>query len=102
MMECAECGGRGKVLDAPNRVLDGGTYWEPCETCNGTGEMPYVWKIGDVFTNGEYRWRVESVHGERAVLRSCTTAWACTILLTYAEWMAGNKWRLETEAADGI
>ena len=58
----------------------------------------YQWRVDDVFTNGEYRWRVESVQGDRAVLRSCTTAWAYTIPLTYVEWMDGSKWRLE--AAD--
>jgi hypothetical protein len=30
---CAECDGRGKILDAPDRVLDGHPYWVPCPVC---------------------------------------------------------------------
>lgn len=55
----------------------------------------YQWKIGDVFTNGEYRWKVVEVVGERAVLQSCSTSWATTNLLTYNEWREGGKWKLE-------
>jgi hypothetical protein len=55
----------------------------------------YVWRVGDVFTDGTYRWRVDSVHGDRAVLRSCSTEWATTIGLTYPEWHEGHRWKLE-------
>jgi len=30
---CPECDGRGKILDAPDRVLDGRPYWTPCPVC---------------------------------------------------------------------
>ncbi|MFI5222717.1 MAG: hypothetical protein ACHQX3_00490 [Nitrospirales bacterium] len=58
---------------------------------------PYEWKVGDVFTDGTYRWKVESIQGDKAVLRSCSTAWAYTIPLTYSEWQSnmGLEWRLE-------
>lgn len=56
----------------------------------------YAWKLGDVFTNGTYRWEVVSVSGERAILQSCTTAWAKTIYLTYDEWNDRGQWQLET------
>ena len=55
----------------------------------------YKWKVGDVFTDGKYRWRVDSVEGERAVLRSCGSSWATTIPLTFAEWREGGRWQLE-------
>lgn len=32
---CAECDGRGQVLDAP--VIGGGTYWDTCQECLGSG-----------------------------------------------------------------
>ena len=59
--------------------------------------MKYAWKVGDVFTNGQYRWRVAEVSGDRAILQSCTTKWARTIWLTVDEWMegSGSDWRLE-------
>lgn len=57
--------------------------------------MSYQWKIGDVFTDGTYRWKVESVSGDRAVLRSCSTSWATTRLLTFDEWREGGRWQLE-------
>jgi DnaJ-class molecular chaperone len=38
-MICPDCEGRGLVLDAPGRVLDGGTYWDTCPTCEGTGAV---------------------------------------------------------------
>lgn len=47
---------------------------------------PYTWRIGDVFTNGQYRWKVIEIHGERAVLQSCSTDWAKTRPLTCDEW----------------
>jgi hypothetical protein len=46
----------------------------------------YRWRIGDVFTNGKYRWKVVEVQGDRAVLQSCSTSWATTRLLTFEEW----------------
>ena len=30
---CPECGGRGEILDAPGRVLDGRAYYTPCPVC---------------------------------------------------------------------
>jgi DnaJ-class molecular chaperone len=36
---CPECDGKGYVIDAPNRVLDGGTYQVQCEECKGTGKQ---------------------------------------------------------------
>lgn len=57
----------------------------------------YAWRIGDVFTNGTHRWAVDSVHGEKAVLRSCGSSWATTIPLTFDEWREGGRWKL----ADG-
>ena len=56
--------------------------------------MNYTWRIGDVFTDGIHRWIVDSVHGEKAVLRSCGSSWATTIPLTFNEWREGGRWRL--------
>lgn len=56
--------------------------------------MTYQWRIGDVFTDGTYRWKVTSIEGERAVLQSCTTSWATTRLLTFDEWREGGRWQL--------
>jgi hypothetical protein len=58
--------------------------------------MNYTWKLGDVFTNGTYRWRVERISGDRAVLQSLSTAWATTILLTYEEWNEDGRWTLQS------
>lgn len=55
----------------------------------------YKWRVGDVFVNGEYRWKVESVEGDKAVLRSCSTSWATTRPLTFVEWREGGRWQLE-------
>ena len=55
----------------------------------------YKWRVGDVFTDGTYRWAVDLVQGEKAVLRSCSSSWATTILLTFSEWHEGGRWRLE-------
>ena len=55
----------------------------------------YQWKVGDVFINGPHRWKVDSVHGDQAVLRSCSTSWATTRLLTFDEWHEGGRWQLE-------
>lgn len=59
--------------------------------------MNYSWRIGDVFANGEYRWRVETiVGGDKAILRSCTSSWATTIPLTFSEWHEAGRWKLVT------
>lgn len=62
--------------------------------------MKHNWRIGEVFTDGTYRWKVDRVESERAVLRSCSTNWATTRPLTFDEWREGGRWRLEppTEA----
>lgn len=57
----------------------------------------YKWKVGDVFANGPHRWAVDSISGDRAVLRSCSSSWATTILLTFDEWNDSGRWRLETD-----
>lgn len=59
----------------------------------------YRWKVGDVFANGPYRWAVDSIHGDKAVLRSCSSSWATTMPLTFDEWHEAGRWQLE--AADG-
>jgi hypothetical protein len=56
----------------------------------------YVWKVGDVFVKGQSRWRVESIHRDRAVLRSCSSSWATTRLLTVDEWHEDGRWELES------
>lgn len=56
--------------------------------------MSYIWKVGDEFTNGTNRWKVDSVKGDKAVLRSCSSSWATTIPLTYPEWHEGHRWTL--------
>lgn len=55
----------------------------------------YRWRVGDVFTNGQYRWRIDSVEGDKAVLRSEGSSWATTRPLTFAEWHEGHRWKLE-------
>ena len=57
----------------------------------------YTWRVGDVFTDGTYRWAVASVHGDKAVMRSCGSSWATTIPLTVIEWHEGGRWRLESQ-----
>ena len=42
-------------------------------------------------------WKVDSVHGDRAVLRSCSSEWATTIPLTFDEWHEGHRWTLEAK-----
>jgi DnaJ-class molecular chaperone len=37
---CPECEGRGEVLDAPDRVLTGRTYYTTCPVCKGRGCIP--------------------------------------------------------------
>jgi hypothetical protein len=54
------------------------------------------WQVGDVFTDGTYRWRVESIQDDKAVLRSCSTSWATTRPLTFVEWREGGRWQLES------
>lgn len=56
---------------------------------------PYVFRVGDVFTNGTHRWAVDSIHGEKAILRSCGSSWVTTIPLTFSEWREGGRWQLE-------
>lgn len=58
----------------------------------------YTWRVGDVFTNGNYRWAVDSIDGEKAVLRSCGSSWATTKPLTVDEWHEGGRWKLVTSA----
>jgi hypothetical protein len=36
---CSDCEGEGEVLDAPNNVLDGRSYWSTCSTCKGIGRI---------------------------------------------------------------
>ena len=60
-----------------------------------TLQPEYRWKVGDVFKCGDSRWRVDSIEGDKAVLRSCSTSWATTIPLTYDEWHEGHRWKLE-------
>ncbi len=55
----------------------------------------YKWKVGDVFAHGPYRWKVAVVHGDKAVLRSCSTPWATTLPLTFEEWHDNHRWTLE-------
>lgn len=47
---CFECDGKGEVLDAPGQVLDGGTYWDTCPACKGSGRFrkPMVVDMIDV------------------------------------------------------
>lgn len=54
----------------------------------------YRWRIGDRFTDGTYTWAVESIRGETAILRSCTTSWATTRPLTFDEWNEHGRWQL--------
>lgn len=66
-------------------------------------DQPYTWRHGDVFTDGTHRWAVDSVDGEKAILRSCGSSWATTIALTFSEWREGGRWRLEAqELAQGV
>lgn len=57
--------------------------------------MTYRWRVGDVFTDGTHRWAVDSVDGEKAILRSRGSWWATTIPLTFDEWREGGRWCLE-------
>lgn len=59
------------------------------------GVMTYTWRIGDVFRNGNHRWKVDSIQGDKAVMRSCGSAWATTIPLTFDEWHENGRWKLE-------
>lgn len=65
--------------------------------------QPYTWRVGDVFTNGQQRWAVDSIHGEKAVLRSCGSSWATTIPLSFSEWSEGGRWhRVEMDTTEGM
>lgn len=55
----------------------------------------YTWKVGDVFTDGQYRWTVVRVHGDRAVLEG-SSYWVKTNYLTYDEWNGDGRWKLVT------
>lgn len=59
-------------------------------------ELP-AWRIGDVYTDGTYRWKVLSVDGDKAVMQSCGSSWATTIPLTLTEWREGGRWQLEVQ-----
>lgn len=61
----------------------------------------YQWRVGDVFTNGRHRWAVDSVDGDKAVLRSKGSSWATTIPLTFQEWREGGRWQLERAEGEG-
>lgn len=63
-------------------------------------EPAYAWRVGDVFSDGANRWAVDSVHGEKAILRSCRSSWATTIPLAFSEWREGGRWRLEVPPVD--
>lgn len=57
----------------------------------------YQWKVGDVFIHREAatRWAVDRVFDDgTAVLRSCSTSWATTNPLTFAEWNDRGQWHL--------
>jgi len=61
----------------------------------------YRWRIDDVFTNGRYRWKVISIEGEKAILRSCGASWATTRPLTFDEWHEGGRWQLVQAVEEG-
>ncbi len=81
---------------ADRRVTDPqGRLMTPDATAREEQGKAYTWRRGDVFTNGTYRWRVASIDGDKAVLQSCSTAWATTRPLTFDEWREGGRWQLE-------
>lgn len=45
-MTCPDCEGRGEVLDAPGRVLDGRAAWTLCPTCGGTTMVVEIMRVG--------------------------------------------------------
>ena len=49
-MTCDDCDGRGEVLDAPSDVLSGRTYWTPCPTCGGSGQLSPRAEVADSTT----------------------------------------------------
>ena len=57
-------------------------------------QQRYQWKMGDIFTNGQHSWKVDTVQGDKAVLRSCGSSWATTMPLTFDEWREGGRWQL--------
>jgi len=60
-----------------------------------SSQPAYQWRVGDEWTKGPHRWRVESIIGDRAVLQSCSTEWARTVPLTVAEWCEDGWTRVE-------
>jgi hypothetical protein len=74
----------------PQNPAHVGRAWSSGRACSC-----YQWKVGDVFTNGTNRWKVDSVSGDKAVMRSCSTSLATTRLLTFDEWRKGGRWQLE-------
>ena len=60
----------------------------------------YKWKIGDVFTNGKYEWRVDSICGDKAVLRLCGHSFGTTRHLTVREWHSGGNWTLKQGSSE--
>lgn len=71
-----------------------GAALERADDAAAAKAAPYQWRLGDVFTDGTYRWKVDAIHGDKAVLRSCSTEWATTRLLTFNEWREGGRWQL--------
>mgnify|MGYP001600832700 CR=1 FL=1 len=62
-------------------------------------QQTYQWKVGDVFTDGQYRWKVDATQGDKAILRSCGSSWATTMPLTFDEWREGGRWQLAPQEA---
>lgn len=56
--------------------------------------MTYQWRVGDRFRKGPSVWVVDSVRGDKAVLRSEASSWATTIPLTWDEWNKDGGWEL--------
>ncbi len=50
-IRCPECKGRGEIFH--RGVIDTLKAWSRCTPCNGTGSIPYKWKVSVVLENGE-------------------------------------------------